>query len=214
MRHALILLVVLPLCVSAQSAPNELINLRELIPDIVLDLRYATVNNFLSQKLYTTDEALFARSAAVRLKIVQDSLRARGLGLKVYDAYRPRAVQYLMWEIFPNSTYVADPTTGSSHNRGGAIDCSLIDLATGQELAMPTAFDHFGPEASHAYTNLPPEVIARVFDPFFTTKEFGKGTGLGLTVVKGIIEEHHGTIVAESQEGKGTTFTILLPQSG
>ncbi len=160
MRHALILLVVLPLCVSAQSAPNELINLRELIPDIVLDLRYATVNNFLSQKLYTTDEALFARSAAVRLKIVQDSLRARGLGLKVYDAYRPRAVQYLMWEIFPNSTYVADPTTGSSHNRGGAIDCSLIDLATGQELAMPTAFDHFGPEASHAYTNLPPEVIA------------------------------------------------------
>lgn len=61
---------------------------------------------------------------------------------------------------------------------------------------------------------IPQEVIARVFDPFFTTKEFGKGTGLGLTVVKGIIEEHHGTIAAESQEGKGTTFTILLPQSG
>ncbi|MDO9116837.1 MAG: PAS domain S-box protein [Nitrospira sp.] len=61
---------------------------------------------------------------------------------------------------------------------------------------------------------IPPEVIARVFDPFFTTKEFGKGTGLGLTVVKGIIEEHHGLIAAESLEGKGTTFTILLPKSG
>ncbi|MEQ1655653.1 MAG: PAS domain S-box protein [Nitrospira sp.] len=61
---------------------------------------------------------------------------------------------------------------------------------------------------------IPPEVIARVFDPFFTTKEFGKGTGLGLTVVKGIIEEHHGSIAAESLEGKGTTFTILLPKSG
>ena len=61
---------------------------------------------------------------------------------------------------------------------------------------------------------IPPEVIARVFDPFFTTKEFGKGTGLGLTVVKGIIEEHHGSISAESLEGKGTTFTILLPRSG
>ncbi len=61
---------------------------------------------------------------------------------------------------------------------------------------------------------IPQEVIARVFDPFFTTKEFGKGTGLGLTVVKGIIEEHHGSITAESQEGKGTTFTILLPKSG
>lgn len=61
---------------------------------------------------------------------------------------------------------------------------------------------------------IPQEVIARVFDPFFTTKEFGKGTGLGLTVVKGIIEEHHGSIAAESQEGKGTTFTVLLPKSG
>lgn len=61
---------------------------------------------------------------------------------------------------------------------------------------------------------IPQDVIARVFDPFFTTKEFGKGTGLGLTVVKGIIEEHHGSITAESREGKGTTFTILLPKSG
>lgn len=61
---------------------------------------------------------------------------------------------------------------------------------------------------------IPREMLAKIFDPFFTTKEFGKGTGLGLTVVKGIIEEHHGLISAESQEGKGTTFTILLPRSG
>ncbi|ULA63578.1 MAG: PAS domain S-box protein [Nitrospira sp.] len=63
-------------------------------------------------------------------------------------------------------------------------------------------------------SGIPPEVIARVFDPFFTTKEFGKGTGLGLTVVKGIIEEHQGSISAESLEGQGTTFTILLPKGG
>ena len=61
---------------------------------------------------------------------------------------------------------------------------------------------------------IPPEVVNKIFDPFFTTKEFGKGTGLGLTVVKGILEEHQGTITVESQEGKGTTFTILLPMSG
>ena len=63
---------------------------------------------------------------------------------------------------------------------------------------------------------IPPEAIGNIYDPFFTTKEFGKGTGLGLTVVKGIIEEHQGTIVVESEEGKGTRFTVLLPmyQSG
>ena len=60
---------------------------------------------------------------------------------------------------------------------------------------------------------IPPEVIRKIYDPFFTTKGFGKGTGLGLTVVKGIIEEHQGSIAVESEQGKGTRFTILLPRS-
>jgi D-alanyl-D-alanine dipeptidase len=160
MKWITCMLVLLPCVLHAQSADNELVNLREMIPGIALDLRYTSVGNFLAQKLYSTDEALLSRNAATKLKIVQDSLRARGLGLKIYDAYRPRAVQYLMWEIFPNSTYVADPSSGSNHNRGAAVDLSLIDLATGQELAMPTAFDFFGAEAGHSYSSLPAEVIA------------------------------------------------------
>jgi PAS domain S-box-containing protein len=85
---------------------------------------------------------------------------------------------------------------------GGSL---RIELVQEQEMVKLTVSD-----TGHG---IPKEVINKVFDPFFTTKEFGKGTGLGLTVVKGIIEEHHGTIAVESQEGKGTTFTILLPKS-
>lgn len=136
----------------AQTAEDELVNVKHLIPDIVLDLRYNTVDNFCAQKLYTTDECLLTHAAVSRLQAVQDSLRARGLGLKVYDGYRPRSVQYLMFEIFPNPVYVADPATGSIHNRGGAVDVSLVDAATGIELNMPTEFDDFSNMAHHGWT--------------------------------------------------------------
>jgi D-alanyl-D-alanine dipeptidase len=145
-----LLFVVLP--GAAQTADDELVNIKHLIPDIALDLRYNTVDNFCAQKLYTTDECLAAHGTVRKLQVVQDSLRARGLGLKVYDAYRPRSVQYLMFEIVPNPIYVADPASGSVHNRGGAVDVSLVDAATGVELNMPTEFDYFGPEAGHGWT--------------------------------------------------------------
>jgi len=149
-----------PSLLTAQSADNELVRVKELIPGIVLDLRYSTPENFTSQKLYTADECLLALGAVRRLILVQDSLRVRGLGLKIFDGYRPRAVQYLMWEIFPDPNYVANPNTGSVHNRGGAVDVSLVELATGQELSMPTEFDYFGELAWHGTTTgLSPEQI-------------------------------------------------------
>jgi D-alanyl-D-alanine dipeptidase len=135
-----------------QSADEELVRVKELIPGIVLDLRYATADNFLHEKVYTADECLLAHGAVRSLIVVQDSLRSRGLGLKIFDGYRPRAVQYLMFAIFPNPAYVADPTSGSTHNRGGAVDVSLVRLSDGQELLMPTPFDFFGPEAGHSWT--------------------------------------------------------------
>ena len=163
-------LIITTVVTRAQSASDEVVPVKQLIPDIGLDLRYSTENNFTYQKLYSIDEAYLSIGAIIKLKIVHDSLKhiishngisyPQGLGIKIYDAYRPRAVQYLMFEIFPNPVYVADPNSGSIHNRGGAIDVSIIDMATGQEIPMPTEFDWFGPEASHSYMNLPANVIA------------------------------------------------------
>lgn len=103
------------------------------------------------------------------LKIAQDSLRnirefdgklyPKGIGIKIWDGYRPRSVQYLFWEIYPNSTYIANPENGSKHNRGGAIDLILVDLSTGEELRMPTAFDDFSERASHNYNSLPQNIL-------------------------------------------------------
>lgn len=157
-------------CIKAQSANDEIVPVKQLISDIGLDLRYSTTNNFTHQKLYSIDEAYLSIDAINRLKTVHDSLKnitsfdgvnyPQGLGVKIFDGYRPRAVQYLMFEIFPNPTFVADPNTGSIHNRGGAVDVSIFDRATGLEIPMPTEFDWFGPEASHTYTNLPANIIA------------------------------------------------------
>jgi len=170
MKYWMFVILIYVSALFSQSAPDELVNVKEFIPDIVIDLKYNTVDNFLSQKLYTTDECYLARNVIDRLVMIQDSLRnirlhdginyPQGIGLKIWDGYRPRSVQFLMWEILPDPTFVANPYSGSSHNRGAAVDVTLVDLATGQELEMPTYFDDFTAAASHTYMNLPSNVIA------------------------------------------------------
>jgi D-alanyl-D-alanine dipeptidase len=155
---------------NAQSALDEIVPVKELIPDIWFDIRYSTESNFSNQKLYTVGEAYLSIGAINKLKLVHDSLKnikqhngmnyPKGLGIKIYDAYRPRAVQYLMFEIIPDPTYVADPIKGSIHNRGGAVDVSIVNMENGIEIPMPTKFDWFGLEASHSYSNLSDEVIS------------------------------------------------------
>ena len=154
----------------AQDGEDELVNPKDLIPDIVIDLKYSTsdhkflnlpVGDILLPKFYTANECLLLSKAVYLLKIAQDSLRdirvfngklyPNGIGIKIWDGYRPRSVQYLFWEIYPNSTYIANPETGSKHNRGGAVDLTLVDLATGTELKMPTLFDDFSEKASQSY---------------------------------------------------------------
>jgi D-alanyl-D-alanine dipeptidase len=132
-------------------ADPKLMDATEVVKDLVVDLRYATEDNFLKRKVYP-DEArcLLRPESAERLKKAADVLRAKGYRLKVYDCYRPRAVQWEMWKILPKPGYVADPRFGSNHNRGGAVDLTLVTLE-GQEVEMPTAFDSFTEAAHHGY---------------------------------------------------------------
>jgi zinc D-Ala-D-Ala dipeptidase len=125
-----------------QADSNKtLVEIKQYIPNIILDIRYATKNNFLNKVFYQEAKA-FARLPVVRaLKQVQAALNAQGLGIKIYDGYRPYAITVQFYESFPDSTYVASPWTGSKHNRGCALDMTLVNLKTGKELKMPTPYD-------------------------------------------------------------------------
>ncbi len=137
---------------------KRLLDISKSVPGIVLDIRYATNNNFTHKKVYTSARA-FARLKVVRaLAAVESELATQGLGLKIFDAYRPYAATLLFWDIIHDSAYVASPVTGSRHNRGCAIDLTLIDLKTGKELQMPTSFDDFTVKAGASYDLVPQEV--------------------------------------------------------
>ena len=125
---------------------------------IMLDLRYATENNFVGQIMYACPRCFLRPAAARAIVAAHQELATEGLGLKMYDCYRPRDVQWKLWEIFPQPGYVADPRQGSIHNRGGAVDLTIV-TQDGKELAMGTDFDFFGPEANHTYTNFPEEIL-------------------------------------------------------
>ncbi|HEX2122172.1 MAG TPA: M15 family metallopeptidase, partial [Thermoanaerobaculia bacterium] len=142
----------------ARADPDKrLVDLASL--GIPLDIRYATTNNFMKTTLYPVAKAYLRAPAARALSGVQRELAARGLGIKVFDAYRPYRVTVAMWEPIRNPDYVADPAKGSRHNRGAAVDLTLVDLKTGAELAMPTPYDDFTPRAAHDFTDLPPDVL-------------------------------------------------------
>jgi zinc D-Ala-D-Ala dipeptidase len=143
----------------AADPENELINLATLIPGIVLDIRYATEENFTGEVVYDHAAAFLRRPAAEALARVQQSLSWQGLGLKVFDAYRPYAATVKFYDLIGDTNFVAAPWKGSRHNRGAAVDVTLINLETGEELPMPTTFDEFTEKASPAYMNLPQDVL-------------------------------------------------------
>ncbi len=137
--------------------PN-LVEVRSINPNIQLDIRYATDSNFTHQRLYPVAKCYLRKEAAESLSAVQKELEKMGLGLKVFDGYRPLSIQKKMWKIFPDDRYVANPATGSRHNRGAAVDVTLVD-SLGHELEMPTGFDDFTDRAHRDYNNLPKNEI-------------------------------------------------------
>lgn len=137
---------------------KELINLETFIPGIVLDIRYATANNFVGEKIYTLARAYSRKSVAGALRKAQEEFKKLGYGIKIYDAYRPYAATVKFYEVYHDTTYVASPYRGSRHNRGCALDMTLIDLRSGKDLKMPTEFDSFRKEAWPSTPMTDPEI--------------------------------------------------------
>lgn len=143
------------------DSAKKMVELLKLIPGLVYDLRYATTNNFMHRLMYTPPPRhTFLRVTAARaLAGVQKELNSQGYGLKIFDAYRPYGVTVSFWELIGDERYVANPGKGSGHNRGLAVDLTIVDLKTHRELDMGTGFDNFTDTAHHSFTALPEAVL-------------------------------------------------------
>ncbi len=139
---------------------KAMIDLKKLIPPLPLDLRYAGIHHFTNQQLYPTLKTTYLRkTAASDLSAIQNELKPTGLGLKIFDAYRPYFVTEKLWEPLQEDRYAADPKKSSGHNRGIAVDLTVIDLTTKEEQDMGTGFDDFSDTAHHDFTTLAPSIL-------------------------------------------------------
>ena len=125
-------------------------------PAIQIDLRYASANNFTGKVIYDKAVALLHKEAHAALMRAADLAAAQGLGLLVYDAYRPVAAQWRLWEAVPDPMYVADPRVGSMHARGVAVDLNLTG-PDGLALDMGTGFDDLVPQSWHGRVDIAPQ---------------------------------------------------------
>lgn len=139
-------------------ADTSFVRLADYSNDFAFDMRYATDNNFLKTTVYDCAECYTRAKTAKQLLKANTAFLTQGYRIKFFDCYRPLDVQKRMWKLVPNPMYVADPSKGSIHNRGGAVDITLVDME-GKELPMGTGFDFFGQKAHHTYKDLPAEVL-------------------------------------------------------
>lgn len=157
MKYLLQLFILLSVS-SLLAQQNDFVLLRSLSDDFVFDMKYATSDNFLKQAVYDCGECYLRKSTAKALVKANKEFKSLGYRIKLFDCYRPLSVQKKMWKILPGTHYVANPAKGSKHNRGAAVDLTLVD-AQGKELDMGTPFDFFGKKAHHNCTTLPKKVL-------------------------------------------------------
>lgn len=154
----LVMIAVGPAIADADKAPvakpkaSDFVDVATVIPDAVIDIRYATDDNFTKTKVYPVAACKMRRSVAARLAKAAALLRKQGRRLLVWDCYRPTSVQEQFWKLVPDERYVANPKQGSRHSRGAAVDVALVDK-DGKPVVLPTAFDDFS-EAAHRKTAL------------------------------------------------------------
>ncbi len=140
--------------VNKEISDQELVTIRDYIPNIYIDVKYATTDNFTGQVIYDFSEPSLRYGTIKKLMKVQKELNKRGYSLKVWDAYRPIEAQLKLWEICPDPAYVSDPNKGySGHCRGNTIDVTLV-TADGKELEMPSGYDEFSALADRDYSDV------------------------------------------------------------
>ena len=154
----------LPIVVAFDFMPlygngSKLIDVKSAIPHIQVALKYATADNFTGQVVYNFNCCLLLEETVSRLRDVQAELETMGLGLKIWDGFRPLAAQWKFWELVPDERYVANPRKGGFHTRGIAVDLTLI-TKDGKELPMPSSFDDFSEKAHRNYMGATSEEIA------------------------------------------------------
>lgn len=152
---------------------RELVRIKDYVPDIVADIKYATNQNVFYEKLYDKPYMLLRKPAAIALAKVQADLKAHGAGLKIFDAYRPYSVTCYMFQRIPDTIYMGKPWKGSKHNRGIAIDVTLIDIKTKKERQMPTPYDCLTYPAHPGFMELPDTIIRNRSLLIETMKKYG-----------------------------------------
>lgn len=149
-----------PVILQPEPQDGDFVKVTTYIPDLVVELRYSTDNNFTGQQIYGFDQAWLRYGTVKKLMRVQEELKAQGLSLKLWDGFRPTSAQFKLWEVCPDPTYVANPNNGfSSHSRGNTVDITLV-YADGTEVVMPTGFDDFSKLADRDYSDCSEEAAA------------------------------------------------------